>query len=146
MRLIFSHLDRTSLVNKGFMIQQKDYRFIKNQHLFISKDWRGGSLCLWRINLRELFKFIVYVFFVFIVFCHFLQLYPQYCPSIKKLVCMLEVIFFLALIQSGKSPSGKMGPLRWAIRLILPMGSASDVINSHTHIHFICVILVAFSW
>ena len=110
MRLIFSHLDRTSLVNKGFMIQQKDYRFIKNQHLFISKDWRGGSLCLWRINLRELFKFIVYVFFVFIVFCHFLQLYPQYCPSIKKLVCMLEVIFFSCTDSKWEIPFWEDGP------------------------------------
>ena len=52
MRLISSQLDRTSLVNEGFMIQQKDHRFIKNQDLFVSKDWKGSPLG-WAIKTQD---------------------------------------------------------------------------------------------
>ena len=114
MRLIYSHLDRTSLVNSGFMIQQRDHRFIKNQHSFISKDWKGSPLCLQQINLRESFKFIIYVVLFF--YC-LLPLFATLSPVLskhKKVVFLSN--FFLALNQNGKFPADKMGPLRWAIR------------------------------
>ena len=44
--LISSHLDRKSLVNIGFIIEQKHRRFITNQDLFISRDGKGGQLFL----------------------------------------------------------------------------------------------------
>ena len=148
MRLISSHLDRTSLVNSGFMIQQKDHRFIKNQQSLISKDWKGSPLCLQQINLRESFKLSFMLSCFFAVFCRFLRPCRRYCPNIKKLVCQSN--FFLALNQNGKFSADKMGPLRCAFRTQNSPHIARWLCQrynklSYTHPFHLCN-LVVFSW
>ena len=149
MRLIYSHLDRTSLVNSGFMIQQRDHRFIKNQHSFISKDWKGSPLCLQQINLRESFKFIIYVVLFFLLsFAAFCDLVAGIVQTLRNL--FVKVIFFLALNQNGKFSADKMGPLRCAIRTQNSPHIARWLCQrynklSYTHPFHLCN-LVVFSW
>ena len=58
-------------------------------------------------NLRESFKFIIYVVLFFTVFCRFLRPYRRYCPNIKKLVCLSN---FLSCAESKwEIPCGQDG-------------------------------------
>ena len=120
-------------------------------HSFRKTGKEAHCVCS-KINQRESFKFIVYVFFFFLylsfgAFCDLISVIVQ---ILRNLSVYYRQFFFLRWIQEGNTLRARWarsgGQLKHRIRLIFPTGAASSIINSPTHIHFICVILVGFSW
>ena len=98
MRLISSHLDWTSLFNKGW---KQRFRFVKNQWITCLVREPGKNKATAFVIQYNTHK-SCYIFFGLSVFCRFLRLYGRHCPRITNLVSLLHAIFSFA--RTGKMP------------------------------------------
>ena len=105
-RPISSHLDRESMVKKGFIKKQVGLTImgIKND-LFIPRATNGSQLCL-KHNKPNRFA---YVFFIFTVPFRIMRLFCRYSQKSTKFVSLLHAIF-LAWNQIGQSLEYNIGP------------------------------------
>ena len=124
-RLISSHLDRKSMVNKGFIILQKHFA-LNQEWLFISRAGREIQRCLWHNDLES-----------HLCFCFecLLPLFATPSPTlseIKKFVLVRSTyFFFLARDESEQSRAGN--PERARYGPILP---AKLAIQNKDLLHF----------
>lgn len=91
-RLVSSLFDQRSLVNKIFIIHQKDFALIRIKNdLFLSRARTESQLCqLIKHNKPTRF---VYVSLVLTVFCHIVQFHHLHCPKITNFVSLHQAFF-----------------------------------------------------
>lgn len=110
LRLIISHLDRISLVNKRFIIKQKDFALlgINNAFCFESQE-RKPTVFFSTVNQGQSFMsslpWLSSAFFSFF----FLLLY-RHCPKNYELCKSVVWVFFPTGDQSVQSQAGEKGP------------------------------------
>ena len=136
-KLISSHLDRTSSVNKGFIIRQKHFAllWIKNE-LFTSTAGKESYLCLQQNKPTR----VAYVSFVLNVLRCCLRLHRRLCPKSYELCqSASRNFFFLNGIEAGNPERGRWAHLAHSgsqsehrIRFILPTSATSCITRKAT--------------
>lgn len=108
LRLIISHLDRISLVNKRFIIKQKDFALlgINNAFCFESQE-RKPTVFFSTVNQGQ--SFMSSLPWLSSAFFFFLLLY-RHCPKNYELCKSVVWVFFPTGDQSVQSQAGEKGP------------------------------------